>query len=88
MAVHVRLQRHGSTHRPFYHVVATDHRNARNGKFIEKLGYYDPAHEPSTFELKAERIQFWYSKGAQLSTTVAKLAKLKNIDLRRETAKA
>ena len=37
----LRLQRHGAKHRPFYHIVATDSRNARDGRFIEKLGYYD-----------------------------------------------
>ena len=58
MAVHIRLQRKGSTHRPFYHLVATDHRNPRDGRFIEKLGYYDPKSEPSLVELKEDRIQF------------------------------
>lgn len=88
MAVHLRLQRHGSKHRPFYHVVATDHRSSRDGRFIEKLGYYDPAHEPSTIELDADRVQFWYSKGAQLSNTVEKFAKLKKIELKRHGQKA
>lgn len=84
MAVHVRLQRHGSIHRPFYHVVAADHRKARNGRFIEKLGYYDPNKEPSQIVLKPERVQYWYSKGAQLSDTVKKLAKLEKIELSRK----
>ncbi len=87
MAVHLRLQRHGGKHRPFYHVVATDHRNARDGRFLEKLGYYDPASELSTIELKADRVQFWYANGAQLSPTVAKLTKIKKIELKRAGAK-
>lgn len=88
MAVHIRLQRRGSTHRPFYHMVATDQRNPRDGRFIEKLGYYDPKTEPSTIELKGERIQHWYAKGAQLSTTAAKLVKIKEIPLSRTASEA
>jgi len=84
MAVHLRLQRHGNTHRPFYHVVATDHRAARDGRFIEKLGIYDPNCEPSMIELKPERIQFWYSRGAQLSSAVAKLVRNKKVNLKRK----
>ncbi len=89
MSVSVRLSRHGTRNRPFYHVVATHKRMARDsGRFIEKLGTYDPASEPSFIELKEERIRFWYEKGAELSTTVAQLLKIKNIKLARQnTAK-
>ncbi len=83
MAVHIRLQRKGATHKPFYHVVATDQRNARDGRFIEKLGYYDPNCEPSVIELKSERIQYWYSKGAQVSIPVSKMLKIKDVKLSR-----
>ncbi len=87
MAVHIRLARHGTHNKPFYHVVATDHRNARNaGKFLEKLGYYDPKISPSIIELKADRLQEWYGKGAILSNTVSKLVKLKKLDLKRNQA--
>lgn len=88
MAVHIRLQRKGAIHRPFYHVVAADQRSPRDGKFIEKLGYYDPATEPSTIELKTDRIQYWYEKGAQPSETLASLLKAKKIVLTRGNAKA
>ena len=88
MAVHIRLQRKGNTHRPFYHVVATDHRNARDGRFLEKLGYYDPNCEPSLIEIKDDRVQHWYGKGAQMSETVAKLVKLKKIELNRDNTAA
>ncbi len=84
MAVHIRLQRRGTTHRPFYHVVAADHRCRRDGRFIEKLGYYDPKSEPSTVELKGDRIHHWYSKGAQLTDAVKSLIKVKKIDLSRK----
>lgn len=83
MSVTLRLARHGAIHRPFYHLVAADHRKARNGRFIEKLGYYDPQQEPAQFEFNAERIQFWYGQGAEVSTTVAKLLKVKQIKLER-----
>lgn len=84
MAVHIRLQRHGNTHRPFYHVVATDHRNPRDGRYLEKLGLYDPNKNPSFIELKSDRLQHWYSKGAQMSPTVGKLVKTQDIKLSRK----
>ena len=88
MAVHIRLQRRGNTHNPFYHVVAADQRMKRDGRFIEKLGYYDPNTEPSTIVVKEDRVQYWYSKGAQLTETVAKLVKIKKLALTRETTEA
>lgn len=84
MAVHLRLSRHGTRNRPFYHVVATDHRMRRDGRFIEKLGVYDPSHEPSLIDVREDRLQFWYERGAGLSDTVAKLLKAKNIKLERK----
>lgn len=79
----VRLQRHGAKHRPFYHIVATDSRNARDGRFIEKLGYYDPQREPSLVELKVDRITYWYERGAKLSEAMAAILQKKNIKLER-----
>ncbi len=84
MSVNVRLSRHGTRNRPFYHVVATDHRMRRDGRFIEKLGTYDPNQEPSFIDVKEDRLQFWYERGAGLSSTVAKLLKAKNIKLERK----
>ena len=84
MALTLRLQRHGSTHRPFYHLVAAaDSRSPRDGRFIEKLGYYDPNQEPSVIEMKEDRVQYWYQNGAQLTDTVKKLVKVKNVRLSR-----
>ena len=54
MAVSVRLQRRGGTHNPFYHIVVADARSPRDGKFIEKLGYYDPKKEPSVMVVKED----------------------------------
>ncbi len=86
MALTLRLQRHGSTHRPFYHIVATDSRRPRNGRFIEKLGYYDPNQEPSVMEVKADRVQYWYANGAQVSTAVKNILKRKSVKLDRKAA--
>jgi small subunit ribosomal protein S16 len=86
--VTIRLQRHGNTHRPFYHIVATDSRNARNGRFIERIGHYDPAPNPSAFEIKEDRVQYWYERGAQLSNCVEKLLKAKKITVKRRTSSA
>jgi small subunit ribosomal protein S16 len=83
MALTLRLQRHGSTHRPFYHLVAADSRSPRDGRFIEKLGYYDPNQEPSVIEMKEDRVQYWYGNGAVLTDTVKKLVKAKNVRLSR-----
>ncbi len=84
MPLSIRLQRRGKIHKPFYHLVAADSRRARNGRFIEKLGYYDPNQEPSEVVLKPERIQYWYSKGAQLSTAVKAIVSKQKIALQRE----
>ena len=83
MMVTIRLARHGKKRKPFYHIVATDSRNARDGRFLEKLGHYDPNHKPSKYEIKADRVQHWYSLGAQLSPQVAKLVKIDKIALKR-----
>ena len=87
MAVHIRLQRHGSATRPFFHVVAADHRCPRDGRFLEKVGYYDPSSEPSVVNLKGDRIQHWYGIGAQLSSAVAKLVKIEKLELKRSGGK-
>ena len=88
MAVHLRLQRHGTRNRPFYHIVAADSRKARDGQFIEKLGTYDPFHEPSIVDVKADRIAFWFERGAQMTNTVSKLIKHKKLTLTRAKTEA
>lgn len=88
MAVSIRLQRRGTTHKPFYHIVAADSRAPRDGRFIEKLGYYDPNHEPSTIEVKAERVQHWFERGAQVSDSTKRLFNLKKIELKRAKTEA
>lgn len=73
--VKLRLQRHGAKKRPFYRVVATDSRNARDGRFIEVIGTYNPISVPEKVDLKHDRIEYWVSHGAQMSDTVRSLLK-------------
>ncbi len=75
MAVVLRLSRAGTHKAPFYHVVATDSRNARDGKYLEDVGLYDPTQKPERIELKAERIEHWLKVGAKPSPTVAMVLK-------------
>lgn len=82
MALRIRLQRFGARGRPFYHVVVTDSRNARNsGKSIERVGHYNPMPEKSVVELKNERIAYWLKVGARPSTTVKNLFRINNVTL-------
>ena len=69
----IRLARGGSKKRPFYSIVVADSRNARDGRFIEQLGYYDPMKDPFLIKLDLDRIDYWLGKGAQLSDTVKSL---------------
>lgn len=75
MAVILRLARAGSKKKPYYHVVATDSRSPRDGKFIEAVGSYDPNHNPAKVEFNAERLAHWQKAGAQESETVSELIK-------------
>ncbi len=81
MALKLRLQRLGCKGKPFYQLVVTDSRNARNGRFIERLGYYNPMTEPSIVEFKADRMAHWYKVGARPSDCVANLLLKKKIDI-------
>jgi small subunit ribosomal protein S16 len=73
----IRLARGGSKKRPFYNVVAADSRNRRDGRFIERVGFYNPvANEgQESLRLSLDRVQHWVSNGAQLSGTVDRLVK-------------
>jgi small subunit ribosomal protein S16 len=78
MPVRIRLRRDGAKKRPFYHVVAADSRRARNGRYIEELGYYNPivaADAEPTLVLKEDRVRYWLSVGALPSDTAAALFK-------------
>lgn len=75
MAVHIRLARHGSKKTPYYRIVVTDSRNPRDGRFVERLGTYNPLSEPKKLELERERYDYWRSKGALPSDTLAQILK-------------
>ena len=79
MPVRLRLQRHGRRKRPFYHIVAADSRAPRDGKFIEKLGTYNPMTVPATIELDRMAAYTWLTKGAQPSNTVAAILRYKGV---------
>lgn len=70
MAVRIRLKRMGAKKRPFYRIVVADSRSPRDGRFIEEIGYYNPTTKPTTFEVDAEKVRQWMSKGAKPSDTV------------------
>ena len=70
MAVKLRLTRMGAKKAPRYRIVAADSRAARDGRFIEIIGYYDPTTEPETVKVDAEKAIDWMKKGAQPSDTV------------------
>ncbi len=73
----IRLARGGAKKRPFYNIIATDSRNRRDGRFIERIGYYNPmaSGAEQVLNLNAERLAYWQGTGAQLSDTVARLVK-------------
>jgi len=75
--VSIRLSRGGSKKRPFYHIVAADSRRARDGKYIERLGFFNPIAQggEDTLRLDNERIDYWVSQGAQPSERVQALIK-------------
>ena len=73
----IRLTRAGAKARPFYHIVATDSRSRRDGRYIERLGYYNPVARGAEVPLHiaTERLNHWTSVGAQVSPTVQRLVK-------------
>ena len=73
MAVHIRLRRLGKKKHPFYRIVATDSRRARDGRFLEILGTYNPISTPAAVTLKEDRLAKWLDEGARPSDTVSSL---------------
>jgi len=73
----IRLARGGAKKRPFYSLVVTDSRNRRDGSFVERVGFYNPCAAEGEEKLRVdmERLQFWQTKGAQVSDTVARLVR-------------
>ena len=79
MAVKMRLQRHGSKKRPFYFIVVADARAPRDGKFIQKLGTYNPLTVPATIQLDRQKALDWLHKGAQPTDTVRRILSFKGV---------
>ncbi len=75
--VTIRLARGGAKKRPFYHIVVTDSRNARDGRYIERLGFFNPiaVGGEERLRIQKERVDHWISQGAQPSDRVAQLLK-------------
>ena len=71
--VKIRLMRMGAKKRPFFRVVVTDARAARDSSFVEILGHYNPRTKPALVDVNKERVDFWLKKGAQPSDTVRTL---------------
>ncbi len=83
MPVRLRLQRHGKKNRPFYHIVVADSRAPRDGRFIAKLGTYNPITDPATIDLDLDAAVDWLAKGAQPSDTVRAILSYKGVLLKR-----
>jgi small subunit ribosomal protein S16 len=79
MAVKIRLQRHGSKKRPFYFIVVADARSPRDGKFIQKLGTYNPLTVPATVLVDRQKALDWLQKGAQPTDTVRRILSFKGV---------
>ena len=73
--VAIRLRRAGSKKRPFFRVVVTDSRAARDSSFVEILGHYNPRTKPAVVQVNTERVAFWMKQGAQPSNSVRTLIK-------------
>jgi len=73
--VKIRLARRGSKGNPYYHIVVADARAPRDGKYIEKIGFYNPMVKENRFDVNMERAKHWISVGAQLTVRVEKLIK-------------
>lgn len=79
MAVKIRLARHGSKKAPFYRIVVADSRSPRDGKYIERVGSYNPRTQPSEIQVDTEKAQAWIQKGAQPTEQVRKLLKVSGV---------
>ncbi|MEM6723111.1 MAG: 30S ribosomal protein S16 [Bacteroidota bacterium] len=88
MPVKIRLQRKGRRKAPFYHIVVADSRAPRDGKFIEKLGVYNPMTKPATIDLDRDLAFDWLNKGAQPTDTARAILRFKGVLYRRHLAGA
>lgn len=79
MAVKIRLARRGSKKKPFYHIIVADARSPRDGRFIEKLGIYNPLTDPATIEIDRQRAFDWLMLGAQPTDTANAILRYKGV---------
>ena len=79
LAVKFRLSRHGSKKRPFYRIVVASSNSPRDGRFIERVGFYDPLKEPMVISLDREKVKNWYKRGAKPTRTVENLFKKEGV---------
>ncbi len=79
MAVKIRLKKMGSKKRPFYRLIAADSRSPRDGRFIEKLGYYNPMEDPPEIEIDDDKVYKWLDQGAKPTGNAANILKQKGI---------
>ena len=79
MAVKIRLARHGSKGNPFYRIVVADARSPRDGRFIDRIGTYNPRTQPSEINVDQEKAREWLGKGAQPTEQVRKLLKVSGV---------
>lgn len=79
MATRIRLQRHGKKGKPFFHIVTADSRAKRDGRFIEKLGTYNPNTNPASIELNFDRALHWVGTGAEMSDTARAILSYKGV---------
>ena len=79
MAVKLRLQRKGRKRAPFYHIVVADARSPRDGKYIERVGSYNPMTKPATIEIDRDAAFQWLLKGAQPTDTVRAILRFKGV---------
>ncbi len=86
MAVKIRLARHGAKKRPFYRIVVADSESPRDGRFLEKVGTYNPLPDPAEVTLKTERVQYWLQQGAKPTDTVKNILKKQGVGVAAQPA--
>ncbi len=86
MAVKIRLQRKGRTKAPFYHIVVADSRSPRDGRFIEKIGTYNPLTRPATIDIDRDKAFTWLMNGAQPTDTARAILRFKGVFYRKHLA--
>jgi small subunit ribosomal protein S16 len=87
MAVKIRLQRKGRKKAPFYHIVIADARAPRDGRFIEKIGIYNPITKPATIEIDRDKAYEWLMKGAQPTDTIRAIMRYKGVLYRKHLSR-